>query len=272
MSSLIPAGSGALLKHPSFLLFLLSRSFSRFSSQIAAVAIGWQIYDMTGSAFDLGMVGLVQFLPTALAGVRRRPRRRPLRAQARHADLPARAGADGGVSRMGRLCRIADGAADLHRDRRAGNGHRVRESGGGGAAAADRSAGHAATRDRAVQRRRSDRHHRRPRAWRPGLCRCAQHALWHDGRVLAVGRDPDRRHPSVAAGCRQGCRRRPPICSPASGSSATIRPSSARSRSTCSPCCSAAPPRCCRSMRAISCRPARSASASCAPRPRSAPC
>jgi MFS family permease len=37
-----------------------------FSSQIAAVAIGWQIYDLTGSAFDLGMVGLVQFLPTAL--------------------------------------------------------------------------------------------------------------------------------------------------------------------------------------------------------------
>jgi MFS family permease len=59
-------GSGALLKHHSFLLFLLSRSFSRFSSQIGAVAIGWQIYDLTGSAFDLGMVGLVQFLPTAL--------------------------------------------------------------------------------------------------------------------------------------------------------------------------------------------------------------
>jgi MFS family permease len=66
MSSMIPAGSGALLKHRSFLLFLLSRSFSRFSSQVAAVAIGWQVYDLTGSAFDLGMVGLVQFLPTAL--------------------------------------------------------------------------------------------------------------------------------------------------------------------------------------------------------------
>ena len=66
MSSMISAGSGALLGHRSFLLFLLSRSFSRLSSQMAAVAIGWQIYDMTGSAFDLGMVGLVQFLPTAL--------------------------------------------------------------------------------------------------------------------------------------------------------------------------------------------------------------
>src|ERR1700726_3276806 len=67
MSSPLPvAGSSALLSHKSFLPFLLSRSFSRFSSQIAAVAIGWQIYDLTGSAFDLGMVGLVQFLPTLL--------------------------------------------------------------------------------------------------------------------------------------------------------------------------------------------------------------
>ncbi|MEH2560988.1 MFS family permease [Bradyrhizobium sp. AZCC 2289] len=66
MSSIMPAGAGALLKHRSLLLFLLSRSLSRFSSQIGAVAIGWQIYDLTGSAFDLGMVGLVQFLPTAL--------------------------------------------------------------------------------------------------------------------------------------------------------------------------------------------------------------
>ncbi len=66
MSSLMQAGSSALLKHPSFLLFVLSRSFSRFSGQIAAVAVGWQIYDLTGSAFDLGMIGLVQFLPTAL--------------------------------------------------------------------------------------------------------------------------------------------------------------------------------------------------------------
>ena len=37
MSSLTQAGSGALLKHPSFLLFVLSRAFSRFSGQIAAV-------------------------------------------------------------------------------------------------------------------------------------------------------------------------------------------------------------------------------------------
>jgi len=66
MSSTIQADSSALLQHKSFLLYLVSRSFSRFSSQIAAVAVGWQIYDLTGSAFALGMVGLVQFLPTLL--------------------------------------------------------------------------------------------------------------------------------------------------------------------------------------------------------------
>jgi len=66
MSSIETVGARDLLRDTSFLFFLLSRSLSRFSSQIAAVVIGWQIYDITGSAFDLGMVGLVQFLPTAL--------------------------------------------------------------------------------------------------------------------------------------------------------------------------------------------------------------
>lgn len=66
MPTATPAGARDLLGHRPFLFFLLSRSLSRFSSQIGAVAIGWQIYDLTGSAFDLGMVGLVQFLPTAL--------------------------------------------------------------------------------------------------------------------------------------------------------------------------------------------------------------
>jgi MFS family permease len=66
MSSTDAVGARDLLRDASFLFFLLSRSLSRFSSQIAAVVIGWQIYDITGSAFDLGMVGLVQFVPTAL--------------------------------------------------------------------------------------------------------------------------------------------------------------------------------------------------------------
>src|SRR4051794_29527693 len=66
MSTTMPVGARELLRHGPFLFFLLSRSLSRFASQIAAVVIGWQVYDISGSAFDLGMVGLVQFLPTAL--------------------------------------------------------------------------------------------------------------------------------------------------------------------------------------------------------------
>ena len=65
-STATPVSPSALFRQGSLVCFLLSRSLSRFSSQIAAVAIGWQVYDLTGSAFDLGMVGLVQFLPTAL--------------------------------------------------------------------------------------------------------------------------------------------------------------------------------------------------------------
>jgi MFS family permease len=64
MSIASPAGF-SLLAHPPFQLYLWARTFSRFSTQIAAVAVGWQIYDMTGSAFDLGLVGLIQFIPAA---------------------------------------------------------------------------------------------------------------------------------------------------------------------------------------------------------------
>ena len=32
--------------------------------QMLMVAIGWQMYDLTGSAWDLGLVGLLQFLPS----------------------------------------------------------------------------------------------------------------------------------------------------------------------------------------------------------------
>jgi MFS family permease len=53
-----------LFGHPPFLCYFGARGFSEFSTQIAAVAVGWQVYAMTRSAFDLGMVGLAQFVPT----------------------------------------------------------------------------------------------------------------------------------------------------------------------------------------------------------------
>lgn len=35
-------------------------------SQMLLLALGWQMYDLTGSAWDLGLVGLLQFLPALL--------------------------------------------------------------------------------------------------------------------------------------------------------------------------------------------------------------
>ena len=43
-----------------------ARFFTGLSGQMMLVAIGWQMYDLTGSAWDLGLVGLVQFAPALL--------------------------------------------------------------------------------------------------------------------------------------------------------------------------------------------------------------
>jgi MFS family permease len=51
----------ALLRHPPFALYWSSRILSVGASHMLAVAIGWQLYALTGSALDLGLVGLVQF-------------------------------------------------------------------------------------------------------------------------------------------------------------------------------------------------------------------
>jgi MFS family permease len=69
MSQVSPAAAGsaaALFRHPPFLLFFTARAFSRFCYQIGAVAVGWQVYALTNSALDLGLIGLTQFVPMAL--------------------------------------------------------------------------------------------------------------------------------------------------------------------------------------------------------------
>ncbi|WP_415530605.1 MFS transporter [Gluconacetobacter sp.] len=52
-----------LFSHRGFAVFLTARTLSSFSSQVQAVAVGWQIYMLTHSASALGWVGLAQFLP-----------------------------------------------------------------------------------------------------------------------------------------------------------------------------------------------------------------
>ncbi|OWV90849.1 MFS transporter [Rhizobium sp. R72] len=54
----------AAFRHPSYTRFFFARFLLSFSQQIVSVAVGWQMYDQTGSAIYLGLIGLVQFLPS----------------------------------------------------------------------------------------------------------------------------------------------------------------------------------------------------------------
>ena len=52
--------------HPAFAFLWCSRILANVAFNIVGVAVGWQLYDLTGSALDLGLVGLAQFAPIAL--------------------------------------------------------------------------------------------------------------------------------------------------------------------------------------------------------------
>ena len=56
----------SVLAHPPFKRFWLARVLSVVAFQVQTVAIGWQVYTLTGSAFALGLLGLAQFLPMLL--------------------------------------------------------------------------------------------------------------------------------------------------------------------------------------------------------------
>lgn len=61
-----PAAKFTLLRRRPFLLFMGARVAATIAYQMAAVAVGWQVYDLTHSALNLGLVGLVQFIPSLL--------------------------------------------------------------------------------------------------------------------------------------------------------------------------------------------------------------
>jgi len=55
-----------LLAPPAFTLLWCSRILSNVAFNMLGVAVGWQLYALTGSALDLGLVGLAQFAPIVL--------------------------------------------------------------------------------------------------------------------------------------------------------------------------------------------------------------
>lgn len=56
----------AAFRHTAYRRYWLSRFLATFAMQVIAVAVGWQIYDLTRNPADLGIIGLVQFLPLLL--------------------------------------------------------------------------------------------------------------------------------------------------------------------------------------------------------------
>src|SRR4029453_9041768 len=63
-----PMGSagGSAFRHRDFSLFWVSLVAEALALQMAVVAIGWQVYSISGSALDLGLIGLAEFLPLLL--------------------------------------------------------------------------------------------------------------------------------------------------------------------------------------------------------------
>src|SRR5437868_8096134 len=58
--------SAGLIQQRPFVLFWLARLASTMGYQMLALTIGWQIYEITNSAYDLGLVGLIQFVPSVV--------------------------------------------------------------------------------------------------------------------------------------------------------------------------------------------------------------
>src|SRR5215468_2461525 len=60
-----PTVPESILRHRPFALYWTARTCAAMGFQMLGVAVAWQMYALTGSAFDLGLVGLTQFLPSA---------------------------------------------------------------------------------------------------------------------------------------------------------------------------------------------------------------
>ena len=57
---------GSAFREPAYVRFWVARICSTVSFQMAAVAVGWQMYELTHSTFALGRLGWAQFVPMVL--------------------------------------------------------------------------------------------------------------------------------------------------------------------------------------------------------------
>ena len=144
-------------------MFWIGRIVSILSFQMMMVAIGWQLYSLTGSALDLGLLGIAQFMPMMVLTLLCRPCRRPLRrpqdpvVSASTAGAPARPSWRSARRWVRQSARhLPDHGPDRRRPRVRDPDHGLDHPGAG--AARDRAVG-----DRLVRLGQPDRHDRRAR-------------------------------------------------------------------------------------------------------------
>ncbi|MBB4065243.1 MFS transporter [Gellertiella hungarica] len=56
----------AAFRHGAYARFFVARFLASFAIQIVSVSVGWQMYDETRNTLLLGLIGLVQFLPSLI--------------------------------------------------------------------------------------------------------------------------------------------------------------------------------------------------------------
>jgi MFS family permease len=61
-----PTHPDSILHHRPFVLFWFARVAATIGYQMLIVAVGWQLYELTSDPFDLGLIGLIQFIPAIL--------------------------------------------------------------------------------------------------------------------------------------------------------------------------------------------------------------
>ncbi|MDB5907623.1 MAG: transporter [Massilia sp.] len=63
MSKQLSSSGFSVLRNRNFSYYLSARVLGTLAVQMQSVAIGWQVYEITGNLFDLGLIGLAQFAP-----------------------------------------------------------------------------------------------------------------------------------------------------------------------------------------------------------------
>ena len=54
----LPSPALSLANEHAFIRYLIARGFGTLAVQMQTVAVGWQVYDITGDPLDLGLIGL----------------------------------------------------------------------------------------------------------------------------------------------------------------------------------------------------------------------